>query len=161
MSRLYIATPHAAAGTVTDVATGIALKTVLQIGVPATTQLIVYGWGVSFDGQNPTDPPIDAYLIETDTAATVTALTMDNYGHPSDLASSCVGGTALTGYNASAEGTIAASRVFDAQEVHPQTGYSLWFPADARPKIAPSKFLRIRVLAAATVNCHPWIVIDE
>jgi hypothetical protein len=73
----FIASPHTAAGALTRVATGTALKTLLQIGVPAGVPLNVLGWGVAFRGVAAADPPGEVYLLESDTAATVTSLTPD------------------------------------------------------------------------------------
>jgi hypothetical protein len=159
----FIASPHTAAGALTRVATGTALKTLLQIGVPAGVPLNVLGWGVAFRGVAAADPPGEVYLLESDTAATVTSLTPDLWRLPAEAASRCVGGAALTGHTASAEGTITASRMLDPQQVHPQTGYSVWFPADARPRVGQSaaRYLRIRANFTVTVDGVPWIVWDE
>jgi len=156
----YIATPKASHAPV-EVATGTALKTLLQVATPSTTNLQILGWGISFDGIVVTDPAGVVVLIDTNVAATVTTLTPDKWGSDDNPASLCVGGTALTGYNASAEGTITASRLLDAQNVHPQTGYSIWFPADTRPLIKASRFLRIRSTFGITTNAIPWVVWGE
>lgn len=163
MARLYIATPHTAAGALTRVATGTALKTLLQIGVPANTPINVWAWGVSFRGVAAADPPGECYLIDTDVAATVTTLTPDPWQFPTDIASIAVGGTALTGYNASAEGTITASRVLDVQQVHPQSGYSVWFPSDARSRVGQStaRYLRVRANFTVGIDAVPFVIWDE
>jgi hypothetical protein len=163
MARLYIATPHTAAGAVTRVATGTALKTLLQVGVPANNPINVWGWGVAFRGVAAADPPGELYLIDGDVAATVTSLTPDVWQFPTDLASICVGGAALTGHTATVEGTITASRMIDPQQIHPQTGYSVWFPSDARPRVGQSsaRYLRIRGNFSVNIDAVPWIVWDE
>lgn len=157
---LYLATPKTG-HIITEVATGTAIKTLLQIGVPSTTDIRVYGWGVSFEGIVATGEPGEVTLIDIDVAATVTTLTPEKWGNANAQNSLCVGGTALTGYNATAEGTIAGSTILDPQKVHPQTGYSIWFPADARPLIAASRFLRIRSNFTVDVNAVPWILWGE
>jgi hypothetical protein len=163
MARLYIASPHTAAGALTRVATGTALKTLLQVGVPANTPINVWGWGCSFRGVAAADPPGELYLIDGDVAATVTSLTPDTWQIPADIASICVGGAALTGHTATVEGTITASRLLDAQQIHPQTGYSVWFPADARPRAGQSsaRYLRIRANFSVNIDAVPWVVWDE
>jgi hypothetical protein len=132
-------------------------KTVLQVGVPSTTDLLVAGWQVSYDGASGTAVPVVCQLIDGDVAATVTAMTPEVYGHSQQPASLCVGGTSASGYNASVEGTMTSVRSFDAGHVHPQAGYGIWFPEGYRPRVAPSRFLRIRCLAPAAVNVIPEI----
>ena len=144
-----------------EVATTTSMKTVLQVATPSTTDIRIVAWGVSFDGVVPTDPPGQVYLVDVDVAATVTSQTPELWGSGFLQASLCVGGTSATGYNASAEGTIGASRMLDEQEVHPQQGYSIWWPSDARPPLRVSRFLRIRTLFSVSVNCIPWIIWDE
>jgi hypothetical protein len=56
----------------TPVTTGTAIKTLLQIATPATSELRVSEWGISFDG-TAAATPIKVELIDTNVAATVTA----------------------------------------------------------------------------------------
>jgi hypothetical protein len=143
-----------------EVATSAALKTLLQVATPSTTDIRVKGWGLSFDGVVVTNPAGVVTLIDVDVAATVSTLTPEEWESDDGQASLCVGGTAATGYNASAEGTIGASRILDGQEVHPQTGYSIWFP-NKGPRVKASRFLRIRALFSVDINGIPWIIWEE
>jgi hypothetical protein len=158
---LYMAIPKAAHAVV-EVATGTAIKTLLQVALPATTDIRVVAWGVSFKGVVPTNPSGVVTLLDTDVAATVTNLTPEEWGSEENQNSLCVGtGGNLTGYNATAEGTITISRILDGQEVHPQTGYSIWFPSPALPRVKPGRFLRIRGSFTVDVNSIPWILWQE
>lgn len=165
MPDLYIATPHGTSAPFAPVvvATTTAAKTLLQVAIPSTTDARVWGWGVSFTGVAATDPPgvCELAITTASTLASVTSLTPDKYFNSFATASLAVGGAALTGYNASAEGTLTAYRPVDVQEVHPQTGYSVWLPADARPRIDVSSQIRIRTTFTVTVNCIPWVVWEE
>jgi hypothetical protein len=162
-----MATPHTAAGAVVDLAPAVGLKTILQVGVPANVFMDILGWGVSIAGTAAADVPFYAYLMEGDVAATAgTSLTPDQFDTPSGQASLCVGGTGATSYSASyTEGTITVSRFFDSERVHPQTGYSVWFPSDARPECgltAAARFVRVRVNAVtAAYQLIPWIAWEE
>jgi len=162
---LYRASSINASLVPTVVATGTALKTVLQLLVPATTTIKIWGWGISFDGVTATAVPglVSLLSVTNATAAAVTSTTPQIWSSPNTIPLSlCVGGATATGYNASGEGTtLSAQRFFDSQLVHPQTGYSVWFPSDARPPVPVSKSVRIRTTFAATVNCIPWIVYEE
>jgi len=160
MGYLYMAVPKTSHA-LTEVATSAALKTVLQVATPSTTDIRVHGWGISFDGIDPVAAPGQVTLIDTDVAATVTSLTSELWESGFGQASLCIGGAALTGYNASAEGTITASRILDVQNMHPQTGYGVWFPEGRRPSVRASRFLRIRTLFAVTINCAPWVCYEE
>ena len=155
---LYLAVPKSSHAIV-EVATGASLKTLLQVATPSTTNIRVIGWGVSFDGTSVSGAPGVCTLIDVNVAATVTTLTPEKWGNDDQQSSLCVGGASATGYNASAEGTITASRILDSQNIHPQNGYSLWFPK--RPLVKASRFLRIRTTFGATVNCIPWILFEE
>jgi hypothetical protein len=157
---LFIAVPNASHAVV-EVATGTAVKTVLQVATPSTTDIRIIGWGISFDGIVAADPAGVVTLIDVDVAATVTALSPTDWGSDDNQNSLCVSGTSATGYNGSAEGSIAASKIIDPQEVHPQSGYGLWFPEMRQPRVKASRFLRIRCLFSVTVNCVPWIVWQE
>lgn len=140
-------------------------KTVLQIGIPSAQDIRLLGWGLSFDGASGTAVPVICQLIEGDVAATVTSLTPDTWGNSISGASACAGGTALTGYNASVEGTMTAVRELDSEHVHPQAGYGVFWPGtDTQPKCgnaSAARFLRIRCTAAAIVNVIPWILWAE
>lgn len=163
----YMATPHTAAGAVVDLAPAVGLKTIMQVAVPAAVFMDILGWGVSIAGTSAADVPFYAYLMEGDVAATAgTALTPDQWDTPGGQASLCVGGTGATSYGASyTEGTIASSRFFDSERVHPQTGYGVWFPSDARPECGlagSARYVRVRVNAVtAAYNLVPWICWEE
>ena len=156
----YLAIPKSSHALV-EVATGTAIKTLLQVATPSTTNIRVVAWGVSFDGIVVTNPAGQVTLIDTDVAATVTTLTPEEWGNADSQASLCVGGTTATGYNATAEGTIAGSTILDGQNVHPQTGYSIWFPERERPIVKASRFLRVRALFSVDINGIPWVLWQE
>ena len=163
MANLYIAFNGAVPTTAgqVKVATGAAIKTLLQIATPSTENLKVVEWGISFDA-SAAATPILVELLQTDVAATSgTSLTPTVFS-PSDApASLCVGGTGATCFSPSAEGTIAAVRELDVQLVAPTNQYVKQFPLGREPVIPISKFLRIRVTAPATVNAIAYIVWEE
>ncbi len=149
-------------------ATGTAIKTMLQISTPATRQLTVIAWGFGFRGSAGGSSTVE--LLETDVAATVTAHIASGVQPliPGAPASLMTLGVSNTGYSASAEGAIAATRVFDVQQLYASAdggigdaNYSYQFMPDEQPKIAVSKFLRVRATFNTTVNMTCWIVWDE
>lgn len=152
------------------VTTGTAIKTLLQVKLNAlaTNTAKIVEWGISFDG-SAAATPIKCELLTTGAVkATVTehvaagiinldpnaaAVTDDNpfaFGAAGDE----------TGYTATAEGTITATRVFDAQLVAPTNQYVKQFPLGREPMFAPSEFLRIRVTAGAAVNALAYVTVE-
>ena len=69
-------------------------------------------------------------------------------------------GTAASGYTATAEGTITATRVFDAQLVAPTNQYAKQFPLGREPVIDVGTSMRIRVTAGAAVNALAYMTIE-
>lgn len=149
------------------VATGTAIKTMLQIATPSTRQIQLISWGYNLSA-TPSSGIIE--LLQTDVAATVTAHVASGIQplDPNGTASLCVGGTALTGYTATAEGTITATRSFDTVNLVSSGSAAAeslnhryqWMPNE-QPIIAVSKFLRVRVTLASTVNMSCYVVFDE
>jgi hypothetical protein len=156
----FAVSPYASNATVKVALAAATTKTVLQIATPATTDIVVVAWGISFDA-SAAGGEATVELLETDVAATVTSVTPVKYFDPLGPASLCVGGTSATGYNATAEGTITATRILDAQLVNIQTGYAVYYPPGFWPRMSISKFLRVRVNSPAVVNCLPWVIIQE
>jgi hypothetical protein len=168
MRNLFVAYggPMPTTAALAPVSTGTAIKTLMQIATPSTKSLYVVEWGISFDGVTPTNAPIKCELIDTAAiAATVTAYVAADViklNRPSDEATAMTLGTSASGYNASAEGTIVATRPLDVQYINPTGGYIKQFPLGSEPEVAVSRFLRVRVTAASgSVNAYPYVVWAE
>lgn len=162
---LYIAFngPMSTTAVLPGVTTGTAIKTLLQIAAPSTKRLKVVEWGISWDG-SAAATPIDAELIQTDVAATVTAHVaagVQPYEDPNGGASVVTLGASATGYTATVEGTITATRYADAQKLPPTAPYVKQWPLGREFKVAASSFLRVRVKAAAAVNAWTYVIWDE
>ncbi|MGV9803919.1 hypothetical protein ACWDTP_38390, partial [Mycobacterium sp. NPDC003449] len=104
--------------------TGAAVKTMLQLATPSTRQIQLISWGFSVDDPPGADAVIE--LLQTDVAATVTAHVASGVQplDPNAPASLLTLGTTATGYTASAEGSITATRVFDAMSLSSTSGES-------------------------------------
>lgn len=150
-----------------SVTTGTAIKTMLQIATPSTRQIQLISWSFTLDDPPGADAEIE--LIQTDVAATVTAHVAAGIQplDPNAPASLCVGGTALTGYTASAEGSVTATRTFDAVSLSSVSGespltYNYQFMPDERYIVAVSRFLRVRVTTPTTaVDMRCKVTWDE
>lgn len=148
----------------TRVATGTAIKTLLQIGVPATRPITIINWGISFNGVTPSDVPIPVELVQTDYAATVTGVTPGVWGNITDApASLCVSGTTATGHTASAEGSATGTnRLLDYVDLTPNGGaFVRDYPLGREPNVPISKFVRIRTTSAVTVGAICYITWEE
>lgn len=153
------------------VTTGTAIKTMLQLKMGGSTNqtLRVVEWGISFDG-SAAATPIKCELLTTGTvAATITefvAADIINIGDPNagavtddfPLAFTAAGDE--SGYTATAEGTITATRMFDVQFIAPTNQYVKQYPLGREPCVKNSEFLRIRVTAGAAVNAYCYIIFE-
>jgi hypothetical protein len=151
--------PMATTAAPSKVATGTAIKTLLQIATPSTTRIAPVAWGISLDA-SAAGVPGTVELVQTDVAATVTAHVaagVQPYNDPGAPASLVTLGTAATGYTATAEGTITATRTADLQQIAPTNQYTFVWPLAREFEVAVSRFLRVRVTFAATVNALCWV----
>lgn len=143
-------------GTATSATSGT-VKTILQIK-PGAGKIRVVEWGYIFLVV-PTSP-VQMELIETGTVfATVTTIGtgIAAYNDVTGPVSLAVAGTAATGFNASAEGTITATRLL-GQTLDQGPFFKQQFPLGREPEVGAGACLRIRatptVSAATTVLCY-------
>ena len=159
------------------VATGTAVRTMLQISTPSTRQMVPISWGFSLDAPPTATGRVE--LIQTDVAATALTAHVAAGLQPLDPnapASLMTLGTGNTGYmvaggSAPTEGTTTASRTLDQKEIPigaSATGttgtdltYEHVFTQAERWIIAVSKFLRVRATFGGSVNMLCWLVWDE
>jgi hypothetical protein len=165
MATLYWAVNGAMPTTaaLSPVTTGTAIKTMLQVASSSTRPLKLVEWGISFDG-SAAATPIKCELIQTDVAATVTAHVaagVQPYDDPNAPASTVTLGTSATGYTATAEGTITATRYADIQLVAPTGQWVKQWPLGREFQLPVSKFLRVRVTAGAAVNAYCYVIWEE
>lgn len=146
------------------VTTGTAIKTLLQLK-PFNT-LKVIAWGLSFDGAAGA-AGIQCELLTTGTVfATVTTLAdadCQKWGSTDQAVASIAGltlGTSATGFTATAEGSITATKILDSQFVQPTGQYAWEFSLGREPVVSIGDSLRIRVKAAAAVNAVSWLIVD-
>src|SRR3990167_6936142 len=147
------------------VTTGTAIKTLLQIKLGTQNFGRIVEWGISFDG-SAAATPIKCELLETGTVfATVTAhvasgIVKLDQNAVDPTTSNFILTTTGTGYTSTAEGTITASRVFDAQLVAPTNQYIKQFPLGREPVINVGTSMRVRVTAGAAINAYCYMTIE-
>lgn len=126
-------------------------KTVIQIVAPTNQKLKVERIGLFFDGVSPTGEPVQVRVLRQTTAGTMTSLTpvKRNNGDGETIQ-----GTAQ--HTATAEPT--AGDVYDVFEIHPQSGYDIFFPLGQEPLVKGGDRLGIECTAPAAVNvrCKVW-----
>lgn len=165
MADGYMVINGAAPGAAAPVAvtTGAAIKTMLQLATPSTRTLRVIQWWIEFDG-SAAATPIKVELVETSGGATVTAYAaadITKWGDANAPASLVTLSTTTSGYTSSGEGTPGTCRLFEAHFVPPTGGLFVQYPLGREPLLPVSKWLRIRVTAAAAVNCYAGLVWEE
>jgi hypothetical protein len=141
-----------------SVATGTTIKTMLQIK-SGTPKMRIIEWGYSFD----TAPSVkvNVELVETGTVfATVTQGVVATYNDVTGPASQAVLSTSGTGYTASAEGTVTATRLLAYQE-ELGSSFKQQFPLGREPEINGGSSLRIRVTTGTTINMTCYIIWEE
>lgn len=164
--RCYNAAMATTAAT-SGVSTGTSIKTMLQLSPPSTRQMKVVSWGYTIDTAQSALGTVE--LIQTDVAATVTAHVAAGVQplDPNAPASLLTLGTANTGYTASAEGSITATRLLDCVKLgggsaaNPGMVYNRLFMPNEQTIIAVSKFLRVRATMGTSATMTCWIVWDE
>lgn len=141
--------------TPSGVATGTAVKTLLQGTAASTKQIEIVGWGISFD----TAPVGRVELIHTTTVAggSPTAVVPTVWSNPNDPAAA-----STWGFSPTSEGTVVATvRVLDMQQVAAAGPHVFWFPAFERPVVPASGVVRVRVTMATGANALTWVYFKE
>jgi len=148
------------------VTTGTSIKTMLQVKGVTAVRMKIKAWGCSMDGAAAA-AGVQWSLLETGTVfATVTAsaaadiLAWDSLALAQASTTYFSVGTAATGYTATAEGSITATRVFDSQFVQPAGAYAWEFSLGNEPHVDAVSALRIRVKAQAAVNALCWVLLE-
>jgi hypothetical protein len=146
----------------------------LQVALSSTyPSARIVEWGCSFDGSAAATPG-EVELVETGAIfATVstasaagdiipwndpnaTANTAGSSGVPFNL------GTSLTGFATASgtEGSITATRSFDAQLIAPTNQYIKQFPLGREPELKAGNCLRIRATFGTTINMYCYVIIE-
>lgn len=154
-----------------SVTTGTAIKTMLQVKLGGSTNQVgkIKAWHISFDG-SAAATPIKCELLTTGTVrATVTefvAADIINLSDPNAAAVTDDFPFAFTaagdesGYTASAEGTITATRLLDFALVSPTNERTIQYVLGNEPTFRFDEYLRVRVHAGVAVNCFTYLIIE-
>lgn len=138
------------------IATGTALKTMIELATPATNAAQVYHWWIDMDGVSSSAVPVLVEIVRATASIIGTALTPSRLG--------TIGpGTAQT--TAKHTGTAGSGtnlgNVIWKRRIPPTTGFDFYVPDNRLLVMDVSTFLRINVTAAATVNATCGLEFDE
>ncbi len=169
MAELYLIAngPNPTTASQVAVTTGTNIKTMLQVksGLTVTRPKVVE-WGISFDGSAAATPILVELLTTGTVAATVTAhvaagiQNLDPLGTTPTTGNPFTFTTTTTGYTATGEGTVTASRALDIQQIAPTNQYVKQWPLGREPFFSQLDYLRIRVKAGAAVNAYCYVVVE-
>jgi hypothetical protein len=135
------------------VATGTAIKTLLQGTAPSSRLLRIIEWGITADGS----PDLQAELIHTTTVAggTPTAV-VPTLQFPAATGTAADNALSTWGFSPTSEGAIVATtKVHDTHYLKSSEYQKVW-ELGSEPVISASGVVRIRVLAVASVNALCW-----
>jgi hypothetical protein len=143
------------------VATGTAVKTLLQVAIPANVAIKIVEWSISFD------TPASASIVTcelfacTGAASTGTSLTPSTFNDLGAIPSLCVGSTSATCFSPGTEGTVANYRPVDWELVVPPAQYVKQWPLGRELQTNINTFIRIRVTATVTCNTLCSVLWEE
>jgi hypothetical protein len=142
-------------------------KVAIQLDIPATIQLLIVEYGVSFNGSAAATPAI-IELAECDTASTCSSAHTTSSIKPLNYPNAQVatrlnfGAATDTGYGNGAITSATTERYLDApQFVAPTNQFTKQFPLGREPRSAVSKFVQFRINTSATVTALAWIAYEE
>lgn len=153
-----------------SIATGTAIKTLLQIKPAVNFDIKVVEWGISFDGSAAATPG-KIELIDTGTVfGTVTAAAAADV-QPFDDPNAAVNtagtsgvplnlGTAATGFTCTSEGSITATRYGDIQLIAPTGQYVKQFPLGREFAVKAGNCLRVRTTFGTTINAICYVIFE-
>ena len=146
-------------GTEGTVATGTALKTILQAVAAANHRVLLKGFGISFDGASPTGVPILVNIQRqtgTGTGGSAVTARKKNEGDNETVQTTGLKGPAGTW---TAEPT--AGEIVRTYLVHPQSGQVEYFPFGEEIPVIGGNRCAIVVTAPAGVNAAAFFDCDE
>lgn len=154
--------------------TGATVRTMLQLRSATGYIGKVIAWSCSFDASASITPG-KVELIETDVAATMSTAyavgDIQQFSNPNATNANTAGttgvpfnlSTATSGFATGAvtEGTTAASRMVDVQQINPAFGpYGQPFVLAREFELIPQRFLRVRATFGTTVNMICWVLVE-
>lgn len=136
------------------IATGTAVKTLLQVIAAADHPIRIIQCGFGGYGVNNTHAPIYVYLARQSDAGTMSALTIAGF-NDSD------GDTFDTDGTHTSTGEPTTGALLPIFTVHPQSQFVWSPPSDARITVGAGDRIGLICNAGTGVNCEPFIIFEE
>lgn len=145
------------------VTTGTAVKTMIELATSASKEAQIIEWSSEGDAFAAVAPAVCELLFHGSGAATVTAYAAGDIKKydPNSVASLMTLGTAASGYTASVEGTPAGGTFSVPHQYSPTSGFYFQYPYGARPEMAASTFLRLRIKVGTAYNALALVAWEE
>jgi len=131
-------------------------KTALELGTAASDKARIVSWWVEFDGATSTAVPVKVEVGRF-SAAVTTATT----GTAGKFDASDGTATTVVKHTTTTEGAGTAEAGLETHRIHPQGGLVIQYPLGRELNLAVSTFWRIRLTAAAVVNCTVGVIWEE
>lgn len=172
MATLYWAANGAMPTTAALVKQGTLLTTahtLMCVATSSTRPIKVVEWGISLDG-SAAATPIECELVQTDVGISGTGFTayvasgvqpFDDPNGPASTITLASSGWTTSSFLTGTEGSITTTRYGDLQLVAPTNQYVKQYPLGREFQVPISKFLRVRVTAAAAVNAYCYVIWEE
>ena len=133
-------------------------KTLIQVIAAANHRVKVLGWGIFFDGVSTTAEPVQVRVARQTTA--IGGTPTSNNPVKKDVSVDETVQTTATIYGGSPTEPTTTD-VYDVIEVHPQTGYRIFYPLGEELLIAGGGRLGILATAPAVVNARVQVDLEE
>lgn len=136
------------------IATGTALKTLIQLAAAANHAIKINEVAIGFHGVDNVQEPILVQLVRQTTAGTMTSLTL--FKNDDSVADSL---DTSAQHTATVEPTT--TDILRSWTVHPQTGLAFMFPEDTRPLVGAGDRVGLIVTSANDIAADPTLVFEE
>lgn len=147
---------------VDGLATGTALKTILQIATPSTVRAKITSLDVTFDGVTSTNIPVLVSLRRQTSGGTGSASLASNFGpNPLNPDAPTANVTATQGPAGTWTAEPTTGKVLKVWRISPTAGITYQLPLGQEFEMAVSQYMGVVVTAGAAVNCSVSISWDE
>ena len=137
-----------------DITSGVSIKTLIHLLAAAQHRIKIKGWGVFCKGIVTTDAPLLVQLIRQSTAGTMSALTLVKKD-------TSVAETLQTTATHTATVEPGVTNILKSIDVHPQSGFSEFFPLGSELIVVGGGRMGIAVTAGVSISVSAFFDFEE